>query len=97
VLFASAQGPTCLIFDSAGSLFFSDSGPEGATGLFNPTASVFVARSGGGGGGAGASAAGGAAASEERTLHAILPSCLASVTSLALSPSGVRGPRGGRG
>jgi gluconolactonase len=30
------------VFDSAGSLYFTDSGPEGDTGLHNPLGSVFV-------------------------------------------------------
>lgn len=38
----SLKGPNSAVFDSAGQLFFTDSGPLGETGLLEPRGSVFV-------------------------------------------------------
>ena len=38
----SLKGPNSAIFDSAGQLFFTDSGPLGETGLLERKGSVFV-------------------------------------------------------
>jgi len=68
---AALKGPTCLLFDSSGALYFCDSGPEGTTSLFSPRASVFVMRGQG----------------DSRTVHAVVSDSLATATALALSPS----------
>jgi sugar lactone lactonase YvrE len=66
------QGPRALLFDAAGSLFFTDAGPEGDTGLHNRAGSVFVIV------GEGAS----------RLLRPVALRCLANPTGIALSASG---------
>ena len=79
------RGPHSLALDPAtGALYFTDSGPEGDTGLHNPLGSVFVV-SGGGGGGEGGS---GAQPPLPRQLRPLALRCLAQPTGIALAPGG---------
>jgi len=43
------KGPNSLVFDAEGTMYFTDSGPMGETGLANPTGSVFCITQGPGG------------------------------------------------
>jgi len=66
------RGPRALLVDAAGTLFFTDAGPDGDTGLHNRAGSIFVIQ------GEGAS----------RLLRPLALRCLAAPAGIALAPGG---------
>eukprot|EP00611_Tribonema_gayanum_P018089 TRINITY_DN31152_c0_g1_i1.p1 TRINITY_DN31152_c0_g1~~TRINITY_DN31152_c0_g1_i1.p1 ORF type:complete len:324 (-),score=26.28 TRINITY_DN31152_c0_g1_i1:28-855(-) len=66
------RGPSAVAVDTAGTVYFTDSGPVGETGLHSPTGSVFCLRKGG----------------PEPTLRPLALECLASPSGIAVSPNG---------
>ena len=83
-------GPHSAIFDRSGQVFFTDSGPHGASGLFDARGSVFMlarTSTASTASSSSSSSAAAAASTEESVLRPLALSCLASPRGLALSPS----------